>query len=108
MKSLRLLKYAAKPILADAPRPIPGPQQVLIRLKYAPINPADIYYTLGVYGVKNPLPTPLGMEGSGIVVEGPNSLVGKSVAFLPHSSFGSWAEYALCNFEDCYEVSDTL
>ena len=47
-------------------------------MKYAPINPSDKHYGLGVYGVKRPLPTIIGFEGSGEVVEvGENSRYGQ-------------------------------
>ncbi len=36
---------------------------------FAPINPADIYQSKGVYGIDKRLPLYLGFEGSGIVVD---------------------------------------
>ena len=54
---------------------------MLIKVKYAPVNPSDIYYSLGIYGIKKAVPTHLGMEGVGDVVEG--KMKGKLVSFLP-------------------------
>lgn len=38
-------------------------------MKHAPINPSDIYYAKGVYGIKKSLPTVIGFEGSGELVD---------------------------------------
>lgn len=44
--------------------------EVLIRMKAAPINPADINFVQGVYGVKPVLPhSRAGLEGCGVVQE---------------------------------------
>jgi hypothetical protein len=29
----------------------------MIKVKYAPVNPSDIYYALGIYGFKKNVPT---------------------------------------------------
>ena len=44
-----------------------GPGQVRVRHKFAGLNFIDIYQRSGLYQL--PLPTALGMEGSGIVEE---------------------------------------
>lgn len=37
-------------------------------MKYAPINPSDVFYVKGIYGIRKPLPTVGGFEGCGEVV----------------------------------------
>ncbi|MEX0285749.1 MAG: zinc-binding dehydrogenase [Paracoccaceae bacterium] len=87
--------------LGTVPRPVPGPGQVLIKVRRAALNPSDIAYVQGFYGQPRVQGIPAGFEGVGQVVEaGPGLmgryLKGKNVGFYvtPNGS-GSWGEYAL-------------
>lgn len=46
-----------------------SPDAVRVRMEYSPINPADLNYIEGTYGIKPPLPAVGGVEGAGTVVE---------------------------------------
>ncbi|HWU13103.1 MAG TPA: zinc-dependent alcohol dehydrogenase family protein [Caulobacter sp.] len=46
----------------DEPSP-PGPGEVLGAIEYTPINPSELLMVGGHYGVRPPLPAPLGQEG---------------------------------------------
>ena len=50
------------------PPPPPGPDDALVELLFAPINPADLLNLRGEYGVVPPLPAVGGFEGVGRVV----------------------------------------
>lgn len=64
MKPQDVLEYVSGPM------PVPAEGEVLIRMKAAPINPADINFVQGVYGVKPVLPhSRAGLEGCGVVQE---------------------------------------
>jgi NADPH2:quinone reductase len=53
--------------LADLPTPeISAPDQVLVQLRAAGINPVDIKMREGFYNI-NPLPFTLGWDGAGVV-----------------------------------------
>ncbi|CAK94912.1 unnamed protein product (macronuclear) [Paramecium tetraurelia] len=106
MKAFVISKYGTKPLWQQVLKPSLLSHQVLIKVRYAPVNPSDIYYSLGIYGIKKALPTQLGMEGVGEVVEGKQK--GKLVAFLPARSVGSWAEYVAANENDIYEVANEI
>ena len=85
-------------MLQQAPRPEPNPDQVLIRLKAAGVNPADWKYRAGLFKQFAPLSFPWtpGLEGSGIV-----EAVGANVTTLKKGDEvygivnGGYAEYAL-------------
>jgi NADPH:quinone reductase-like Zn-dependent oxidoreductase len=83
--------------LAEAPIPVPGWNEVLVRMIASPINPSDTLTIEGRYGVVPPLPSVPGYEGVGIVEKaGPGLLgrffVGKRVAVLNQKG-GNWGEY---------------
>jgi len=71
--------------------------QLRITISAAPINPADINYIQGTYGVRPELPTQLGIEASGIVSESNASdiKVGAQVIFLKR--VGAWANEVVCD-----------
>jgi NADPH:quinone reductase-like Zn-dependent oxidoreductase len=88
------------------PVPRPGPGQVLVRMAASPINPSDLMVVRGLYGVKKPLPTVPGLEGSGTVVGAGGVtgrlLVGRRVACgAPAEGDGLWAEYAVVGVSQC-------
>jgi NADPH2:quinone reductase len=59
--------------LRDAPDPQPGPGQVLMRMKFAALNPADAFLARGMYPANPPLPHILGRDGVGeVLAVGPN------------------------------------
>lgn len=89
--------------LVDLPDPLaPAAGEALVEVEYAPVNPADLLLILGYYAVKPSLPSVVGNEGVGKVLEiGPgvaNVKVGDRVA-LPLSSF-TWRERMVIGAEN--------
>ena len=80
--------------VVELPWPSPGPDEVVVKMSAAPINPADLNSIEGKYPVRPPLPATPGMEGAGIVVERGSAVrdlaIGAQV-ILPHN-FGTWRE----------------
>jgi NADPH2:quinone reductase len=65
-------------VVRDVPKPVPIPGDVLIQVKAAAVNPSDIGNVLhGMH--ETTLPRTPGRDFSGIVVQGPQRWVGKSV-----------------------------
>lgn len=69
----------------------PAAGEAVVRVLASPINPADINFVQGVYGVKPELPAVPGMEGCGEVVVCPGGefAAGDRVVFLRKG--GAWA-----------------
>jgi NADPH:quinone reductase len=85
--------------LADVPRPVPGPGQVLVRVRAAAANFSDVLLCRGTYQIRLELPFTLGVEVSGEVVQAGPGVTGfcpgdrvLGDTALPH---GGFAEYAL-------------
>jgi mitochondrial enoyl-[acyl-carrier protein] reductase / trans-2-enoyl-CoA reductase len=53
----------------ESPLADPGPDEVVVKMSAAPINPADLNSIEGKYPIKAPLPATPGMEGAGTVIE---------------------------------------
>ena len=72
--------------LAEIPDPQPGPGEVLLRVRYAALNPADAFLSRGMYPAKPALPHILGRDAVGeVVAAGPGvewPEVGDSVGIL--------------------------
>jgi mitochondrial enoyl-[acyl-carrier protein] reductase / trans-2-enoyl-CoA reductase len=83
--------------VVEFPLPAPQANEVVVEMKAAPINPADLNSIEGKYPIKAPLPATPGMEGAGVVIEAGSAVrdlaVGTQV-ILPHS-FGTWREVAV-------------
>jgi trans-2-enoyl-CoA reductase len=83
--------------VVDCPWRDPAPNEVVVKMSAAPINPADLNSIEGKYPIKAELPATPGMEGAGIVIEAGSAVrdlaVGTQV-ILPHS-FGTWREVAV-------------
>jgi NADPH:quinone reductase-like Zn-dependent oxidoreductase len=82
--------------LDTAAPPAPGPGQVRVRMEAAAINDSDFLLIRGRYPVRPTLPSPVGSEGVGQVVDvGPSSpqeLLGRRVLILPTYEQGTWAD----------------
>lgn len=55
--------------------PRPGPGEIVIQVKAAGVNPADAKMRQGLFGTRRKLPSPMGLEASGVV-----TAVGEGVA----------------------------
>jgi NADPH:quinone reductase-like Zn-dependent oxidoreductase len=92
--------------LQEHSMPQPDKGQVLVKIAAAPINPSDLMFLEGKYGIKRDLPTIPGFEGSGVVVAAgqgvyPRALVGRRVACAAAESGGTWADYIVTSALTC-------
>jgi NADPH2:quinone reductase len=92
--------------LVDAPVPVPGDNDALVKIAYSGVNFIDVYFRTGLY--KADLPVTLGSEASGIVER-----VGKNVSDLAPGdrvayamARGSYAEYAVVAAAQLVKIPD--
>jgi trans-2-enoyl-CoA reductase len=81
------------------PLPALGPQDVMIKMLAAPINPADLTIIEGGYDRSPPLPAVGGNEGVGEVIALGTEVTDKKVGdwVIPaHNLFGTWRSHAVC------------
>ena len=89
---------------------LPGPGEVLVKMLASPINPADINFIEGVYGIKPALPATGGLEGCGEVLavgEGVSGIeTGAKVMRL--RGYGSWASLQMVAASDLLVLPTTI
>ncbi len=96
----------------DVPAPQPGPGEVLVRMLASPINPSDLMYVSGKYGLTPRLPATPGFEGVGVVEATGGGVLGwlrkgKRAAVI-NDRIGNWAEYTVAKARQVVPVPDDL
>lgn len=79
--------------IEEAPMPIRKSHEVLVKVLARNINPSDIMFVQGLYGITPQLPSSAGFEAVGIVEESDDAgvlAVGTRVIF---TTVGTWKEY---------------
>ena len=88
------------------PWPRPAPDEALVQMRAAPINPADLNQIEGKYPVRAELPATPGFEGAGIVIDaGGNAskIPAGTLVILPHN-LGTWCEAVAVRASDLVAV----
>ncbi len=88
------------------PWPKPAPDEVVVEMRAAPINPADLNAIEGKYPLRPTLPATPGFEGAGVVAElGANvrNLETGALVILPHN-LGTWREAAAVKADELVGV----
>jgi len=105
---------SARISLITKPFPVLNKGQVLIKMLAAPVNPSDLVYLLGKYGLPPNDGAFVGFEGCGIVVQANAGLYGKwlegkRVALSAQPGIdGVWAKYAVTKANFCLPVRKEL
>lgn len=114
MQAVVLTETGALPTVATIPVPQPGAGEVLVKMHASPINPSDLAFLSGGYGIKKPFPVVPGFEGSGTVVAAgkgilPKIWLGRKVACAASpKQNGCWAEYMVTNAASCVPLSKKI
>ena len=95
--------------LKTVPEPALGPEDVLISMEAAPLNPSDFLFVSGMYGVQPAFPSSVGAEGVGRVAKIGSkvnvALRGKRVSILPTYEQGTWADEVVVPVRNIVPVS---
>jgi NADPH:quinone reductase-like Zn-dependent oxidoreductase len=90
--------------------PDPGPEEVLVSMEAAPLNPSDFLLIRGRYGVRPAFPFSVGAEGVGRVTRIGSKVdvafQGKRVLILPTYEQGTWADQVLVSVRNIVPISD--
>ena len=113
MRRLQLIAYGDPSDVIELNtvcEPVLGPEDVLISMEAAPINPSDFLLVRGMYGVRPALPFSLGAEGIGRVIQTGSkadvALKGKRVLILPTYEQGTWADQVVVPVHNIVPISD--
>ena len=92
--------------LAERPRPLPGPGEVLIRVQAAGVNRPDVLQRQGLYRAPPDASDLPGLEVAGTIVAGElgdsDFALGDTVCALVHG--GGYAEYCTAHASHCLPV----
>lgn len=96
----------------DEQPPKPGRGQVLLRMHAAPINPSDLLFIEGNYGIGPELPVTAGLEGCGTVIDSGGGWLGKlhqgkRVSVVSRNA-GTWAKWCVARAETVVPVPKEL
>jgi NADPH2:quinone reductase len=113
MKAIRVHEFGPPAVmkLEDVPEPQAGPNQVVVAVKAAGINPVDTYIRAGTYAKKPGLPYTPGFDAAGIV-----DSVGAGVqrfkpgdrVYINHNVSGAYAQKTLCGESSVFALPERL
>jgi NADPH:quinone reductase-like Zn-dependent oxidoreductase len=90
--------------------PALGPEEVLVSMEAAPLNPSDFLLIRGAYAVRPAFPFAVGAEGVGRVTQTGSkvdaALRGKRVMILPTYEQGTWADRVVVPVRNVVPMSE--
>jgi trans-2-enoyl-CoA reductase len=92
------------------PWPTPTADEAVVKMRAAPINPADLNQIEGKYPVRPELPATPGFEGAGVVVECGAQVKGLAtgaLVILPHN-IGTWRDAVAVKAEELVVVPEGI
>jgi len=100
MKAVRVHRFGGLDamVVEDVPPPVPGPGEVLVRVRAAGVGPWDAWVRAGRSALPQPLPLTLGSDVSGVIeAAGAAFAAGDEVFGVTNAQFtGGYAELAVC------------
>ncbi|MEO6393774.1 MAG: NADPH:quinone reductase [Pyrinomonadaceae bacterium] len=95
----------------EVAKPDVGPNQVLVRVAAAGVNPVDVYKSTGHYARLPEVPYTPGSDGAGEIIaigDGVKHVNVGDRVYLAGSITGTYAEYALCEAAQVHSLPDTI
>lgn len=113
MKAIRMSKFGPPEVmrLEEVPDLVPGPGQVVVKVKAVGVNPVDTYIRSGLYFPDQTMPFTPGLDAAGVV-----SAVGPEVnhrktgqrVYVAWSVSGTYAEQVLCEEFQTHALPDRV
>ncbi len=94
--------------IKEIPLPEPEEGQIRIKITCSNINPSDIMFVQGLYGIRPQLPSGAGFEGVGVIDKCGTNVQLKEGIRVSFTGIGSWAEYIVINATDAIPVPDSI
>src|SRR5580693_1910620 len=113
MKTILVREFGGPEVLKleEVPTPKPQPNQVLVKVHAAGVNPYDTYMRNGTYAIKPPLPYTPGSDAAG-VVEAVGSDISKvkpgDRVYTAKTVSGAYAEYTLALEEQVHTLPEKI
>jgi NADPH2:quinone reductase len=113
MKTILVREFGGPEVLKleEVPTPKPQPNQVLVKVHAAGVNPYDTYMRNGTYAIKPPLPYTPGSDAAG-VVEAVGSGITKvkpgDRVYTARTVTGAYAEYALALEDQVHHLPENV
>src|SRR5438067_13886891 len=88
----------------------PAADEVIVKIRAAPVNPADLNQIEGKYPIRAELQATTGFEGAGVIVDvgtKVNGLTSGSLVILPHN-VGTWREAVAVNADELVVVPEGI
>uniref|UniRef100_A0A0B7B9H8 Enoyl reductase (ER) domain-containing protein n=1 Tax=Arion vulgaris TaxID=1028688 RepID=A0A0B7B9H8_9EUPU len=114
MRAIRVASFGGAENLkveTNVPIPTPGPNEVLVKVSVAGVNPVDTYIRSGGHARSPALPYTPGMDSAGVVEEvgsGVTNFKKGDRVLTVNSISGSYAEYATVNALHVSHLEDNL
>lgn len=111
MKAIRIGEFGSAPrlCLEEVPPPSPGPNEAVISVKAAGVNPVDTYILTGTHVVRPLLPYTPGFDAAGIVARAGPGIVDLKVGqrvYVSVLGMGTYAEECLAPSESVHPLPD--
>jgi len=113
MKAIRLHEFGSPEVmrLEELPDPAPGPNQVVVRVHAAGVNPVETYIRAGTYAYRPPLPYTPGGDAAGVI-----AAVGEHVTrwkpgdrvYTAGTVSGAYAQLALCSVDQVHPLPPAI
>jgi NADPH:quinone reductase-like Zn-dependent oxidoreductase len=95
-------------VLEEAEIPKPKPNEVLIRVTARNINPSDVMFIRGMYGITPKLPSSAGFEAVGIVDQSDEKGTVAKGSKVIFTAIGTWKEYVCAPAQTVIPVPDQM
>jgi len=111
MKTIRVHEFGGPEVmqLEDVPPLQPGPEQVVVSVKAAGVNPVDTYIRSGQYAKRPALPYTPGIDAAGIeesVGAGVSAVSVGDRVYMAGSISGTYAQEALCSLSQVHPLPE--